>query len=107
MLYETVVALRQIPINASTWTDIAGSQYIPIACNLIIVYNSTGVTIYYRSDPANANSQITIAAGLNFEIGMGDRQIRGPRRFQRDPNIAVGALLSASGNVSPIIECIY
>lgn len=104
-VYEQRVAIRAVAINAVTWTDIVGLSMLPIDCNLIIIYNNTGVDIFLRTDPNNSNSQVTIGAGLQFELGS-PSGLRQGTRFTRngDPSCS---LLSSSGNVSPLVESVF
>lgn len=104
MPYESRHAVRSLAINASTWTDISGKAVLPIDCHTIVIFNNTGVTILFRSDPGNANSQVSIGNGQQYEInGSVSQMARGPR-FPAGSDSPVGALLSSSGNVSPLIE---
>src|SRR6266536_2253777 len=105
MPYEERCAIRQLAINAVTWTDIVGVAVLPIGCNSVIIYNQTGVNIYLRTDPGNANSQVTIHDGEQFELGGPAASSAGVRFVQNCP--AVGSLLSSAGSVSPLIESTF
>jgi len=104
--YELANAIRSLAINAASWTDVSYvNGVLPIACNQVIVYNSSAVAIFLRTDPGNANSQITINPGQAFTIGVSGAN-RGayaflfPQNTQNPPC----ALLSSSGNVNVTIE---
>lgn len=104
MAYEQTDAIRLLAINAVTWTDVAGVAVLPISCNQVIVFNNSGVSIFLRTDPNNANSQVTIASGQQFEIGSSGGS--GPRSFlfpQGSGNPPC-SLLSSSGTVNVLIE---
>lgn len=103
MAYEKNFAIRNLAINASTWTDVVSSAVIPFECNSVFVFNNSGVNVSLRTDPNNANSQIPIAPGQSYDIlgSVGP----GTRFSPMDPN-PLCALLSTSGNVNVIIESV-
>ena len=104
MPYDTRFALRKVPINQNTWTDLVGAAILPIACNNVIVYNNTGQDILLRSDPGNDQSEVLVPNGSQFEIGA-SVNISGGHRFPLNCP-AVASLLSSSGNVSLLVESI-
>ena len=107
MTYETRFSIRQASIGAGGFTDIVGQTYIPIDCNVVAIFNNTGVDIYLRSDPGNAASQVTISSGQQFEIGMpGLQSVGGAPRFISMSTDPVCSLQSSSGTVTPLVECI-
>ncbi len=103
MPYERSFALRQMAINAATFTDI-GPASLPIGCNTIVVINVTATDILLRSDPANPASEITIRAGQQFELGTSPHAFNA-HRFHGgvDP---VAGVKSTSGNLTIVIESI-
>lgn len=107
MVYEQSCALRALALNNATWTDVAGPS-IPIDCNLVIIFNNSGVDIFLRTDPGNANSQVTINPGQQFEIGGAPRPPSfGPSRFiSGDSTRAACSLMASSGSPNVLIECI-
>ena len=108
MGYEQNCAIRQVPITNGAWVDVVGVNYLPINCNLVIIFNNTGIDIYMKTDPGNANSQVTIQNGQQFEIGaVATPSPEGIRvRFKAGSPDAVCSLLSSAGNVSPVVESI-
>jgi hypothetical protein len=102
--YEQTNALRQLGINAATWTDVVGLAVLPISCNQVLVFNNSAVNIFLRTDPGNANSQATIAPGQQYAIGSpgggGARSFLFPQGTGNPPC----SLLSSSGSVTVTIE---
>lgn len=102
-VYEIQFAIRLLAINASTWIDVVGLAVLPIDCNSVFIFNNTSVNFLLRSDPNNANSQVTIVPGQAFDVA-GSGAIG--TRFLRDSPFPICSLLSASGNQNAIIESI-
>ena len=111
MSYETKYAVRSVLINSSTWTDVQGINILPIACNSVTIFNDSGVDVYFRSDPNNTDSQITLPSRIqpsdyplppipSLEIGHG--VFYAGTRFPSlcDP---VGSLCSSGGTVTVTI----
>jgi|SRR5882724_6468217 len=96
MGYEERFALRKLTVNSVTWTDIQGLAVLPINANYVIIVNTLTPpeALLLRSDPNNANSEISIAAGASFQIGASGTP-RGSLRFPQGCN-AVGAVKSTS-----------
>lgn len=101
-VWEESFAIRSVPLNSSTFTDVADS-FVPIDCNTVVIFNpSNTIAIALRSDPGNANSEVTINPGQQFEIG-GPRPRTGykPARFKTGD--AVCSLKAASGTPGALI----
>lgn len=96
--WEESFAVRSIPLNASTFTDIVGAS-VPIDCNTAVILNLSTIDFLLRSDPGNVGSEVTIGAGQQFEIG-GPRPRSGyrPARFKAGDPIC--SLRAASGTPS-------
>lgn len=107
MPYESAFAIRKLPIDQNGFTDIVGPSVLPIDCNVVVIFNDTGQDILLRSDPANANSEVTIHDGQQFEIGTAFSSSARGARFQRGSSNPVGALKAAVSGVSPLIESIF
>src|SRR5882724_6801345 len=101
MGYEERFALRKLTVNSVTWTDIQGLAVLPINANYVIIVNTLTPpeALLLRSDPNNANSEISIAAvaarlqcgGRSqidfFDAGNSGRVLRlMPIRFERPPD---------------------
>lgn len=104
--YEQAVAIRKLGIDQNGFTDIQGTGCLPIDCNIVVIFNSTGQDILYRSDPNNANSEVTINAGQQFELGTAFSSSARQSRFPKNC-AAVGALKASTSAVSPLIESIF
>lgn len=91
--YEERTAARGLTINSLTWTDIVGPNVLPNGCNSVRVRNDSGADVYFRTDPASQNSQITIHDGETVEVGNPSTAPAG-YRFGPTSN-PVGSLLSA------------
>ncbi len=106
--YEQAHTIRQIALNSATWTDVVGVAYIPLSCNVVIITNLNSVAIALRSDPNNANSQITLQPGQSFQIGVASPSLNnaGGNRFPVGSGFPVCSLLSTAGNVNAVVECI-
>lgn len=103
MAYERSFAVRTLALNASTWIDVVGANLLPFDCNSVFIFNNSGVNVSLRTDPNNANSQITIAPGQAFDI-LGSV---GPgTRFSPMDSNPLCSLLSTSGNINVIIESV-
>lgn len=98
-VWEENFAIRSIALNASTFTDVLGTQFLPIDCNTVVVLNiSVTIAIALRSDPNNANSEVTVGPGQQWEIG-GNRPRTGyrPARFKAgDPVCSLKLSLAPS-----------
>jgi hypothetical protein len=102
--YELTFAIRVLALTASGWTDLVGLANLPIGCNQIVIYNNNSVPILLRTDPNNANSQITLNDGEAFDIGVAMPRI-GSGGFRFDVNCPpVCSLQSSAGNLNVIIE---
>lgn len=101
-VWEENFAIRILPVGSVGFTDVADTS-IPIDCNTVVVINpSSTISLSLRSDPSNANSEVEIGPGQQFEIG-GARPRAGykPARFHAgDP---VCSLLAASGTINVLI----
>jgi hypothetical protein len=78
-----------------------GIAILPFDCNSVVIFNSSAVNVLFRTDPNNANSQVTIAPGQAFQIltsGAIGTRISGS---SANP---MGSLQSSSGSVSVIVE---
>lgn len=104
-MYEQYFSIRSMALTAGSWADIVGESYLPLASNIVIVFNNGAVDVYLRSDPGNAASQVTIQPGQQFEIGASGTQISSyiQHRFPLNCS-ALGSLKSSSGNTSVLIE---
>ena len=102
MGYERVNAIRNVQIQSTGWTDIAGTAILPGPCNKVIVLNTSNQNVVYCSDPGNPNSQITLAPGQELSIGS---TLFPPREGWRFPFgcSAAGSLQSASGAAVVIV----
>jgi hypothetical protein len=112
MGYETSVAIRNnVAITATGWTDIGGSgvgsYQLPMACDSIVIINTSGVSILLATDPGNSASAVTLAAGSSWQLGLNSR---GPThgwpttgcRFQ--PSLPACSLKSSSGPQTITLE---
>lgn len=106
--YEQAFAIRNLAISAIIWTDIQGALILPIDCSLIIIFNPASVNILLRSDPNNANSQVTIAPGQQFEIGGAYQGLKSANRhrFPLGGAFPVCSLMSSSGPQTILVESI-
>jgi hypothetical protein len=104
MAYEEVFAIRQAALDSTKWTDITGVLLLPIPCNTVVIVNNSGGNIALRSDPGNANSEITIPTGQQFEIG-GFRPVKS-RNFRFTSDSIVCSLKPAAGNPVAVVESI-
>jgi hypothetical protein len=101
--YESRFAIRALVLSASAFTDVVGNAIIPLDCNTIIIYNPNAVAVYLRSDPNNANSQISIPPGQGYELPGGT----GPgTRYSSVSTNPVCSLQSSSGATTVYVECI-
>jgi hypothetical protein len=89
-------------VAASSWTDVQGMALLPIDCDTVIIYNNAAVNILLRTDPGNANSQITLLPGQQYEFG-GNHS--GVYRYPRGCP-AICSLQSVSGTVNVIVESV-
>ena len=106
MAYEQVWAIRSLSISNAGFTDIVGAAVLPIACNTIIIVNNSGQTVFLRSDPGNAASEVSILDGQQFEIGgPTDTATRGPR-FPAGTANPAGSLKSATSAISVVVESV-
>lgn len=103
--YETAFAIRPATLNATTWTDIVGPSFLPIECDTVIIWNSSSIIIYLRSDPANALSQVPISPGQQFELGATRSGTSQGPRFPQNCH-PVCSLLATKGMPTVIIESI-
>lgn len=96
MAYERVNAIRNVAINSTGWTDIAGEAILPNCCNTIIILNTSNQAILFCSDPGNPNSQITLQPGQELTVG---GAMFPPREGWRFPLncAACGSVQSTSG----------
>src|SRR5438094_7926102 len=100
--YESRNALRLLAIVSGSFTDVQGTAVLPLDCNTVIIFNNSGVDVLLRTDPANANSEITLSTGQQFEFtGVNRYSFRYPRCGP-----AVCALKQSSGNVNVIVASI-
>lgn len=68
-VWEENFAIRILSVGSVGFTDVADTS-IPIDCNTVVVLNpSATVSLSLRSDPGNANSEVEIGPGQQFEIG--------------------------------------
>lgn len=102
-IYEERFAVRVMSVIAGGFTDIVGLALLPINCNFVTVLNNSAVAVLLRSDPNNAASEVSIAAGASFVIGASGTP-RGSVRFPQNCN-PVASLKSSSGTVNVVIEC--
>jgi len=103
-VYEKTFAIRVLAITAGAWTDVVGEAVLPIGCDLVTIYNNSGVDVLLRTDPNNANSQVTIASGQAFEIGSPGRRPLADFRFPVNSTYPVCSLQSSVGNVNVLVE---
>lgn len=105
--YETQnAAIRNdFAVPATGWTDLngqtlgtSGDLVLPITCNQIEVYNNSSSDVLMRTDPGNAASQITIAAGAYFIIGTPQPK-NDPPRYPVGFQNPVASFQSTSGTV--------
>ncbi len=102
-VWEENFAIRSIALNSSTFTDVADIAYVPIDCNTVVILNiSVTIAIALRSDPGNANSEVTVNPGQQFEIG-GNRPRTGYRSARFKAGDAVCSLKSASGTPTVLV----
>jgi hypothetical protein len=99
-VWEENFAVRVLPVSSSVFTDVADS-FVPIDCNTVVIINPSAIAMALRSDPANANSEVTIGPGQQFEIGGPRPRAFSPARFQSGN--AVCSLKAASGSPSALI----
>ena len=104
--YETQNAIRNdFAVPATGWTDlnglttgVSGDVVLPVSCNQIEIYNNSTSDVLMRTDPGNAASQITIAAGATWIIGTPQAK-NVPPRFPVGFQNVVASFQSTSGTV--------
>lgn len=101
MGYEQSFAIRQLAINAATFTDVQGLTILPIDCNQIIIFNNSNVEITLATNPNVATSEVVLEPGQYFPIGSPSRE--GGFRFPQNCP-AVCSLKAASATPTVIIE---
>lgn len=94
--YEERNTIRAMVLNSSTFLDLQGAALLPIACNKVIIVNLSAQTVKFRSDPANASSEIPIANGQSYQIGESPRTGSAQYRYPFNCS-AVGSLITTSG----------
>ena len=98
--YEQTGVIRQLAISAIVWTDVSfGSGALAIDCNAVVVMNTSSVSIKVRSDPNNASSEVTLAAGQAFTFGAAYVNLRDSSHFRYPVGspFPVCAVFSTSG----------